>query len=101
MDFLIMFIPLMFFAAAKRAATFTPTPSQEEILAGARGSVGDPGTGHVSYAVEGPDLGCQGTVLRNTSGSFAILAAIRRASSFVSSLAAERRPGLILEIVGV
>jgi hypothetical protein len=31
--------------------------------------------------------------LRNSSGSLAILAAIRRASSFVSSLAAERRPG--------
>jgi hypothetical protein len=61
MDFLIMFIPLMFFAAAKRAATFTPTPSQEEILAGARGSVGDPGNRARSYAVDqGPDLGLSG-----------------------------------------
>jgi hypothetical protein len=32
------------------------------------------------------------------SGSLAIFAAIRRASSLVSSLAAERRPWLILEI---
>jgi len=46
MDFLIMFIPLMFFATVN-VATFTPTPSQEEIHAGARGSVGDPGTGRV------------------------------------------------------
>ena len=30
---------------------------------------------------------------RNSSGSFATLAAIRRASSFVSNLAADRRPG--------
>jgi len=31
--------------------------------------------------------------LRNSSGSFATLAAIRRASSLVGSLAAHRRPG--------
>ena len=31
--------------------------------------------------------------LRKSSGSFAIFAAIRRASSSLSSLAAERRPG--------
>ena len=31
--------------------------------------------------------------LLNSSGSFATLAAIRRASSFVSNLAADRRPG--------
>jgi hypothetical protein len=30
---------------------------------------------------------------RNSSGSLAIFTAIRRASSLVSSLAAERRPG--------
>ena len=31
--------------------------------------------------------------MRSASGSFAIFAAIRRASSLVSSLAADRRPG--------
>jgi hypothetical protein len=31
------------------------------------------------------------------AGSFAMIAAIRRASSLVSSLATERRPGFILE----
>src|SRR5262245_37848128 len=35
---------------------------------------------------------------RTSSGSLAIFAAIRRATYFVSSLAADRRPGLILEI---
>jgi hypothetical protein len=35
--------------------------------------------------------GCDGW--RNSSGSFAIFAAIRRASSGVSSFAADRRPG--------
>jgi hypothetical protein len=34
----------------------------------------------------------------NSSGSLAMLAAIRRASSRVSSLAAARRAGLLLEI---
>ena len=37
-------------------------------------------------------------VLRNSSGSFAIFAAIRRASSLLSNLAAESSAGLILEI---
>jgi len=36
--------------------------------------------------------------LRNSSGSFAIFAAIRRASSLLSNLAAESSAGLILEI---
>ena len=46
------------------AATFTPTPSQEEILAGARGSVGDLGTRARSYAVnQEPDLGCRDSLL--------------------------------------
>ena len=36
---------------------------------------------------------CGSQVLRNISGSLAILAAILRASSFVSNFAAERRPG--------
>jgi hypothetical protein len=35
---------------------------------------------------------------RNNSGSFAILAAMRRASFLVSNFAADRRPGFILEI---
>jgi hypothetical protein len=46
MEFLIMLIPLMFFAAANGRDIHT-TPSQKEIPAGARGSVGDPGTGRV------------------------------------------------------
>jgi hypothetical protein len=37
-------------------------------------------------------------VYRNSSGTFAIFAAIRRASARVSSLAAERRARLVLEI---
>jgi hypothetical protein len=38
---------------------------------------------------------------RNSSGSLAMFAAIRRASSLVSSLAADRRPWLILEYTEV
>jgi hypothetical protein len=37
---------------------------------------------------------CVGLDVRNSSGNFATLAAIRRASSFVSNLAAERRPAI-------
>ena len=36
--------------------------------------------------------------LRNSSGSLAILLAIRRASSFVSSLAADRRQGFEIDV---
>src|SRR5215469_2841626 len=67
MNFSIMFIPLMFFAAAKRAATFTPTPSPE------RNSCGSPrfrwGSGDRarSYAVDqGPDLDCWGSRMTAT-----------------------------------
>ena len=46
------------------------------------------------HQLEGADL----NPARNSSGSLAIFAAIRRASSLVGSLAADRRFGLILEI---
>jgi hypothetical protein len=48
------------------------------------GKMGKPESGHRNWPV---------TLGRNNSGSFAIFTAIRRASSWVSSFAADRGPG--------
>jgi hypothetical protein len=61
---------------------------------GATGATGGQASVRQSAKREGiaiPVPDCQG--FRNSSGSLAIFAAIRRASSLLSNLAADRRPG--------